>query len=104
MERCFLLLNSLCESVPFAIDRKDEKGNITRVLWNSLSEIFDDGSFDAARKENCWSILNTSGHSFGLDHCTLIARTQGRYRVATIAAGQDLNIANLLTSPLFFFF
>jgi len=48
-------------------------------------------------KDTCWSIL-TSGHPFSLDHRALIARAQGRYRVAAIADGQDLNVANLLTS------
>jgi len=31
----FLLLNSLCNTMPLAIDRKDEKGNVTKGLWNS---------------------------------------------------------------------
>ena len=35
----FLLLNSLCKTMPLAIDRKDEKVNITRGLWNSLMTI-----------------------------------------------------------------
>ena len=51
----FLLLNinSLCKTMPLAMDRKDEKGNITKGLWNSLSEVLGAGSFDAANKENC---------------------------------------------------
>ena len=35
--------------MPLAIDRKDEKENITRGSWNSLSEIL--GVFDAANNE-----------------------------------------------------
>ena len=64
--------------MPLAIDRKDEKGNVTRGLWNSLYEILVVGSFDAADKENCyWSIVHTSRHPFGLDCRALIASTQG---------------------------
>ena len=72
--------------MPLAIDRKDEKGNITKGLWNSLSGILGAGSFDVANKENCWSVFHVSGHPFGLDHCDLITRVQGRYRVAAIDA------------------
>jgi len=52
-----------------------------------------------ANKENCWSVFHASGHPFGLDHCALITRVQGRYRAAAIDAGQSLDVANLLTSP-----
>ena len=97
----FLLLNSLCNTMPLAIDRKDEKGNITKGLWNSLSGILGAGSFDVANKENCWSMFHASGHPFGLDHRALITRVQGRYRAAALDAGESLeNVANLLTSPV----
>ena len=87
----FLLLNSLCKTMPLAIDRTDQKGNITRGLWNSLSGILGAGSFDTANKDTCWSSFHTSGHPFGADHRALIARAQGRYRAAVLAAGQDLD-------------
>ena len=87
--------------MPLAIDRKDEKGNSTKGLWNSLSGILGAGSFDVANKENCWSMFHASGHPFGLDHRALITRVQGRYRAAALDAGESLeNVANLLTSPV----
>jgi hypothetical protein len=86
--------------MPLAIDCKDEKGNVTRGLRNSLSGILGAGSFDIANKDTCWSTFHTSGHPFGADHRALIARAQGRYRAAVIAAGQDLDGKNLLTSPV----
>ena len=51
----FLFLNSLCNTMPLTIDRKDEKGNITKGLWNSLSGILGAGSFNVANKENTLS-------------------------------------------------
>ena len=55
----------------------------------------------ATDKESRWSMFHTSGHRFGVDHQALIARAQGRYRAAVLAAGQDLDGENnLLTSPV----
>jgi len=48
----FLLLDSLCKTVPLAIDRKDEKGKVTRGLWNSLTDMLSARSFDAVNKES----------------------------------------------------
>ncbi len=84
-----LLLHSLCTTTPLAIDRKDEKGNITRGLWNSLSNILGAGSFDAMSKESCWSVFYGSGHSFGIDHRALITRVQYHYRVAASTVAKD---------------
>lgn len=87
--------------MPLAIDHKDEKGNITKGLWNSLSAVLGSGSFDATNKDSCWSVFHSSGNIFGKDHRDLISRAQNRYRAAATAAGQDLtNTKNLLTSPI----
>ena len=85
----FLLLDSLCKTVPLAIDRKDEKGNVTRGLWNSLTDMLNARSFDAVNKESYYgSPVRWFQTFFGIDHHALITRVQKRYRVAVSEAGQ----------------
>jgi hypothetical protein len=62
----YLLLNSLSNTLPQAIDRKDEKGINHPGLWNSLSDILGEGSFDAANKDHCWSTFRNSGTCNGV--------------------------------------
>jgi hypothetical protein len=76
--------------MPLAIDHKDEKGNVTKGLWNSLSAVLGPGSFDATNKDSCWSVFHSSGNIFGKDHRALISRAQDRYRAAATVACQDL--------------
>jgi len=87
--------------MPLAMDRKDEKGNITRGLWNSLSESIGAGFFDSANKENCLSIFRTLGHPFDLV-LTIAPKSLAR-RIAIalqhLRLDKDLDAANLLTSP-----
>jgi hypothetical protein len=52
-ERRYLLLNSLNNTMPQAIDRVDEFGEIHKGLWNSLSSILGQGSFDHSYKAVC---------------------------------------------------
>jgi hypothetical protein len=48
--------------MPLTIDHKDEKGNVTKGLWDSHSDVLGNGSF-----ESCWSVFHASGKPFGLD-------------------------------------
>ena len=49
----YLLLNSLNNVLPQAIDRLDTNGNLIKGLWNSLSSVLGAGSFDDANKDEC---------------------------------------------------
>ena len=60
----FLLFNSLCNTMPLAIDQKDEKGNVTKGLWNSLLAVLGTGSFDVANRGCCWSVFHASENQF----------------------------------------
>ena len=51
----YLLLNSLNNILPRAIDRLDENGYSIKGLWISLSSILGAGSFDDANKGQCWA-------------------------------------------------
>ena len=83
----YLLLNSLCNTLPQAIDRKDEKGINHPGLWNSLSDILCKGSFDAANKEHCWSTFHISGLSLARGHLTQISQVKERWTSCLYSAG-----------------
>ena len=83
----YLLLNSLSNTLPQAIDRKDEKGINHPGLWNSLSDILGEGSFDAANKEHCWSTFHNSGLSLARGHLTQISQVKGRWKSCLYSAG-----------------
>ena len=85
----YLLLNSLNNTMPQAIDRIDEEGNFHPGLWNSLSDVLGRGSFDAANKERCWGFFHISGSSFGQDHLRSIQRVQERYKDVLFLSGKD---------------
>ena len=75
----YLLLNSLNNILPQAIDRRDENNNLIKGLWNSLSNILGAGSFDDANKDQCWSGFHASNSSFASDHQSLIGLVKNRY-------------------------
>ena len=66
----YLLLNSLNNVLPQAIDRLDSHGNLIKGLWNSLSTVLGAGSFDDANKDQCWTAFHASNLSFASDHGT----------------------------------
>ena len=73
----YLLLNSLNNTMPQAIDRIDEKGHKHPGLWNSLSDVLGQGSFDEANKNNCWRFFHDSGSIFAQDHLSSILDSAG---------------------------
>jgi hypothetical protein len=83
-------LNSLNNTMPQAIDRVDEFGEIHKGLWNSLSSILGQGSFDHSNKAVCWAHFHNSGSSFGADHCALIGCVKDRYESCLNALGWDI--------------
>ena len=62
-----------------ALDHKDEKGNHVKGLWNSLSQVLGQNSFDYANRDVCWNAFHSSGISLGNDHKALISRANERY-------------------------
>jgi hypothetical protein len=85
----YLLLNSFHNTMPQAIDRIDEKGHKHPGLWNSLSEVLGQGSFDEANKNNCWRFFHDSGSIFAQDHLSSILRVQGRWNNCLYIVGED---------------
>ena len=75
----YLLLNSMNNVLPQAIDRLDENGNLIKGLWNSLSSLLGTGSFDDANKDQCWAGFHASDSSFASDHQNLICVVKNRY-------------------------
>ena len=94
----YLLLNSLNNTLPQAIDRIDEEGTLNPGLWNSLLEVLGAGSFDATNKEHCWSFFHGSGIPLAHDHLTLIERVKERWKTCLLGAGIEANEA---TDPVF---
>jgi len=86
-ESRYLLLNSLNNTMPQAIDRVDESGSTRKGLWNSLKSILGQGSFDPLNKATCWEYFHHSGSSFGVDHLELIELVQARYANCLAALG-----------------
>ena len=85
----YLLLNSLNNTMPQAIDRIDEEGHLHPGLWNSLSDFLGQGSFDEANKEHCWRFFHNSGSSFAQDHLALVCRVQERWKSSLYIIGED---------------
>ena len=75
----YLLLNSLNNVLPQAIDRLDTNGNLIKGLWNSLSSVLGAGSFDDANKDECWTAFHASNLSFASDHQSLICVVKNRH-------------------------
>ena len=75
----YLLLNSLNNVLPQAIDRLDSHGNLIKGLWNSLSTVLGAGSFDDANKDQCWTAFHASNFSFASDHQSLICLVKNRH-------------------------
>ena len=75
----YLLLNSLNNVLPQAIDRLDTNGNLIKGLWNSLSSVLGAGSFDDAKKDECWTAFHASNLSFASDHQSLICVVKNRH-------------------------
>ena len=73
-----LLLNSLNNTMPQAIDRTDIEGNFHKGLWNSLSDVLGVGSFDAVNADRCWTHFHESDCSLAKDHLVLIKRVKER--------------------------
>ena len=63
-----LLLNTLNNLGPTAINHTLENGTIIPGLWNSLGSILGETSFDFNNRNICWHALHSSGSIFGTDH------------------------------------
>ena len=81
------------------IDHKDEKNVVTKGLWNSLSCVLGEGSFDFAKQDERWVVFHSSGTSFGNDHATLVSRVQGCYATALTALDKTPDPDCFLTAP-----
>ena len=84
----YLLLNSLSNTMPQAIDRTDKEGNFHKGLWNSLSDVLGVGSFDAVNAEHCWTHFHQSSCSLAKDHLVLIHRVKERQSNCLLSIGK----------------
>ena len=99
-EQRYLLLNSLNNTLPQAIDRVDESGNFLSGLWNSLVSVLGPGSFNNANRTTCWSHFHSSGSLFGSDHCSLVELVKDRYRCCLSALNVDVpEQENIFSAP-----
>ena len=85
----YLLLNSVNNSMRLALDYTDEMGNRIKGLWNSLSKVLGENSFDHARSNVCWEALHASNCSLGNDHKEQVIQVKGRYASLCRSLGRE---------------
>ena len=85
----YLLLNSVNTTMRLALDYTDEMGNRIKGLWNSLSRVLGENSFDYAKRNVCWEALHASGCSLGNDHKAQVAKAKDRYASLCQSLGRE---------------
>ena len=72
-----------------ALDYTDEMGNRIKGLWNSLSVVLGENSFNYANSNVCWETFHASGCSLGNDHKEQIILAKGRYSSLCQSLGRE---------------